>query len=174
MKNYYEILEVNSKASKEVIENAYKVLSKKYKPDKYEGQEKIDAEKKIENITEAYHILSDEFLKEQYDKEIAKQGKSVYNTRSLESGRIIPKKVKDEQENITKEETPKRKHKVGSFMAMIDLLKDIYTNRPKTQGVKNLKREDILTIVIVVGLGIMLWFIPFTNGFIRSLNPFSK
>lgn len=28
MKNYYEILEVNQKASKEIIEKAYKVLAK--------------------------------------------------------------------------------------------------------------------------------------------------
>ena len=38
MKNYYEILEVNKKASKEVIEKAYKVLVKKYHPDLYTGQ----------------------------------------------------------------------------------------------------------------------------------------
>ena len=31
MKNYYEILEVNENASKEVIDKAYKVLAKKYR-----------------------------------------------------------------------------------------------------------------------------------------------
>ena len=42
---------------------------------------------------------------------------------------------------------------------------------------KELKKEDwvagIITNVIVIVLGIILWFIPATNGFIRSLNPFS-
>ena len=33
VKNYYEILEVDSKASPEVIEKAYKTLVKKYHPD---------------------------------------------------------------------------------------------------------------------------------------------
>ena len=33
MKNYYEILEVDRKASKEVIEKAYKALAIKYHPD---------------------------------------------------------------------------------------------------------------------------------------------
>ena len=33
MANYYEILEVSEKASKEVIEKAYRVLAKKYHPD---------------------------------------------------------------------------------------------------------------------------------------------
>ena len=50
MKNYYEILEVNKKASKEVIEKAYKVLVKKYHPDLYSGQKKEYAEKKIKEI----------------------------------------------------------------------------------------------------------------------------
>ena len=31
MKDYYEILEINKKASSEMVENAYKTLSKKYK-----------------------------------------------------------------------------------------------------------------------------------------------
>ena len=33
MKNYYDLLEVTPKASKEIIEKAYKVLIKKYHPD---------------------------------------------------------------------------------------------------------------------------------------------
>ena len=40
MKNYYEILEVNQKASSEVIEKAYKVLVKKYHPDLYNGEKR--------------------------------------------------------------------------------------------------------------------------------------
>ena len=40
MRNYYEILEVNSKASKEVIEKAYKVLVRKYHPDLYTNMQK--------------------------------------------------------------------------------------------------------------------------------------
>ncbi len=73
MKNYYEILEVNKKASKEVIEKAYKVLVKKYHPDLYTGQKKNYAEEKIKEINEAYSVLTDEFMKEQYDAELEKQ-----------------------------------------------------------------------------------------------------
>lgn len=48
MKNYYEILEVNEKASKEVIEKVYKVLAKKYHPDlQRTPEEKEKAEEKI-------------------------------------------------------------------------------------------------------------------------------
>ena len=51
------------------------------------------------------------------------------------------------------------------------------TQKCVPQTYKELKKEDwvagIITIVIVIVLGIILWFIPATNGFIRSLNPFS-
>ena len=73
MKKYYEILEVNPKASIEVIEKAYKVLVKKYHPDAYEGEGKIYAEQRLRDINEAYKILSDEFLREQYDAELQKE-----------------------------------------------------------------------------------------------------
>ena len=47
MKNYYDILEVSPKASKEVIEKAYRVLAKKYHPDRYTGDKKKIAEEKL-------------------------------------------------------------------------------------------------------------------------------
>ena len=70
MKNYYEILEVNQKASKEIIEKAYHVLVKKYHPDLYDGLKKQYAEKKIKEINEAYDIVSVDFFREQYDTEV--------------------------------------------------------------------------------------------------------
>lgn len=33
MKNYYKILEVDVKASKEIIDKAFKILAKRYHPD---------------------------------------------------------------------------------------------------------------------------------------------
>ena len=48
--------------------------------------------------------------------------------------------------------------------------------RKKGEKPIEIKKEDkmaaIITIIIVVVLGVALWFIPATNGFIRSLIPF--
>ena len=49
MKNYYEILEVDSKASPEVIEKAYKTLVKKYHPDLQNAINKNEYEEKMKD-----------------------------------------------------------------------------------------------------------------------------
>ena len=177
MKNYYEILEVNPKASKEVIEKAYRVLVKKYHPDLYEGQERIYAEQKIRDINEAYKILTDDFLREQYNLESEKE--MQYNMyygqqeNEVEQGSMY-KKQKGMRKNAEQEGTS-RPHKVGTFMSLVDLSKTVFKNVPK-DGIKNIKREDLiaagLTVLIVIVLGVILWFIPATNGFIRSIIPF--
>ena len=45
-KTLYDILEVSEKASKEVIEKAYRVLAKKYHPDLQTDENKIEGNKR--------------------------------------------------------------------------------------------------------------------------------
>lgn len=73
MKNYYEELEVSNKASKEVIEKAYKVLAKKYHPDTNTDENKAQAEEKFKKLNEAYEVLSDAQKRSQYDLELKNQ-----------------------------------------------------------------------------------------------------
>lgn len=68
MKNYYEILEVNENASKEIISKVFKMQIKKNHPDLFQGEEKQVAEEKTMLLNEAYEILSDEIKREKYDK----------------------------------------------------------------------------------------------------------
>ena len=84
MKNYYELLEVNPKASKEIIEKAYKVLIKQCHPDAYIGEEKRFAEEKTVELNEAYHILTNDFLRSQYDLELQRES---YNQQSMNQNR---------------------------------------------------------------------------------------
>lgn len=176
MKNYYEILEINQRASREIIEKAYKVLVKKYHPDLYIGEDKVYAEKKIRDINEAYKILSDVFLREQYDLELQKQ---LEQEQIKRYDKFYSKSTQMQQEkNIYKnpqEQQIIKKHKIGSFMSIIDLMENILKNKPKGKRIKELKREDWMaagiTLGIVIIVGIVLWFIPATNGFVRSLIP---
>ena len=73
MKNYYEELEVSNKASKEVIEKAYKVLAKKYHPDTNTDENKAQAEEKFKKLNEAYEVLSNAQKRSQYDLELKNQ-----------------------------------------------------------------------------------------------------
>ena len=182
MKNYYEILEVNKKASKEVIEKAYKVLVKKYHPDLFTGEKKIYAEKKIKEINEAYNVLTNEFMREQYDAELEKQEQQIlyekYNKQQNNQNQDKRMKKKKEKEEIEETNKKMKKNKVGSFSGLLDLCKELYKNKPKREEFKEITKKDILafvlTIIVVILIGIALWFIPFTNGWMRELlfeNP---
>lgn len=180
MKNYYEILEVNKKASMEVIEKAYKVLVKKYHPDLNNGPRQKEAEYKIKEINEAYHILSSQFLREQYDIELEKEEMQKYVNRNQYNGQI---KTQQAEQRKTKREATQQEnveipqYKVGSFSSLVELTKLLFKRR-KNREKKKMTREDGLaiglTIIIVIIIGIILWFIPFTNGWMRELlleNP---
>lgn len=60
--NYYELMELNSDASKEEIKKKYYFLSKKYHPDKNNGE---DAQ--FKKIKEAYDVLYDDDERKKYD-----------------------------------------------------------------------------------------------------------
>lgn len=193
MKNYYEILEVNEHASIEVIEKAYRVLIKKYHPDLYVGEKKQYAEKRTRDINEAYRILSDEFLKEQYDAELKREqveeyvkeqetmqerinrnNQNVRRQRAQTSPRQQREQIKQNNQNNQKQQT----HQIGTFGGAVALVKEIFKNKPKKISFKDLTKIDmyaiLLTIAILIILGIILWFIPFTNGWMRELifeNP---
>ena len=72
MVNYYEILEVSEKASKEVIEKAYKALAKKYHPDLNRDNPK-EAESKMKLINEAFEVLMDDSKRANFDHVLAKK-----------------------------------------------------------------------------------------------------
>ena len=65
--NYYEILEVSTKASPEIIKKAYITLVKKYHPDLQDDSKKEEYENKLKKINEAYEVLSDETKRKKYD-----------------------------------------------------------------------------------------------------------
>lgn len=65
-KDYYDILGVSKNASQDEIKKAYRKLAVKYHPDKNQGDK--EAEKKFQEISSAYEVLSDEKKRETYDR----------------------------------------------------------------------------------------------------------
>ena len=188
MKDYYGILEVNEKASQEIIEKAYKTLVKKYHPDLYSSVQKREAEMKLKYINEAYNILSDSFLRAQYDLELQKEKIRAQTSRNVSEENTQNYKQNATQkrnENISgnrrkkaKTQYVRNKSNVGTIFGIADLVKDLWTNRPQKRERKKMNKTDWiaigLTIVVVFIIGVILWFIPFTNGWMRQLlfeNP---
>lgn len=160
MKDYYEILEISKNATTEEIEKAYKKLVTKYNPDNFRGDAKEIVQKKINDVKESFSILSDEILRKEYDKDI-EQGKKIENIRE-EYKNKIPKEEKNQKS---------KKMPVGSWRSISGLAKDlmgmfpkIKLRRPSKKGALSL----LAAVVIVLLIGVLLWFIPFTNGFMRS------
>ena len=195
MKDYYGILEVNEKASQEIIEKAYRTLVKKYHPDLYSSVEKREAERKLKDINEAYNILSDNFLRSQYDLELQKErtrakmseNESAENTQNYQQNyqnyqqNTTQKRNKDTSGNKRKKpktEYVRNKSNVGTIFGLVDLVKDLWANKPEKRERKKMNQTDWLavglTIVALLIIGVILWFIPFTNGWMRQLlfeNP---
>ena len=65
-RDYYEILGVSKSASKDEIKKAYRKLALKYHPDKNKGDK--SSEEKFKEASEAYHVLSDDKRKTNYDQ----------------------------------------------------------------------------------------------------------
>jgi len=84
----YDLLEVSPRASKEVIEKAYRVLVKRHHPDFHKLDDKAREEEIIKKINNAYEILRDDQERQKYDIQIgisvplAEQVKSGANTET--------------------------------------------------------------------------------------------
>ena len=65
-RDYYDVLGVSKSASKDEIKKAYRKLALKYHPDKNKGDK--TAEEKFKEGSEAYHVLSDDKRKNNYDQ----------------------------------------------------------------------------------------------------------
>lgn len=169
MKNYYEILEVSPKASKEVIEKAYKVLAKRYHPDLYSDDKKEYAEEKLKEINVAYKILSDNLLRDQYDSELEKSKEIASNAEKNNKKNINEDyKVKGDKKkaNTKKDEDIK-------YNGVFDLLPTTFNTIVNSfKKLKNITRTDLLalglTILIMVTLGVILWVLPFTHNWMYN------
>lgn len=175
MSNLYEILEVSEKASKEVIDKAYKVLVKKYHPDLQEEKDKQTADLKIKKINEAYEILSDEEKRKQYDLELKanrEQEKIEEDLKNKQYKQYIANvnKQDDKQKNTNRNNKEDYNNIEKIQNEISDSYMKAYYNYLRKLGYKIKQPWTVKRFLnLLEGIGIFLaiiliiWFFPPTN-----------
>lgn len=179
MKNYYQILEVDRKASEEIIEKAYRTLAKKYHPDLQNTEMQKEYEEKMKAINEAYEILSNDFKRKQYDEDLQREEISIE-----EYERVL------QENNILRQELNKVVHykDEGSInnmsrvfneqinMARQQAYQDAYVEDMKNRGYKIKYKHDFKYYLKLVGVLLatvlimfLIYQIPFVKRFFHNL-----
>ena len=128
-KNYYEILEVDKKASTEIIEKAYKTLVKKYHPDLQKESSKEQFEEKLKIINEAYDTLSDPIKRESYNAKIEKNNISEEDYNAIYSENQF---LKDKLQHMQYKENLKNNY-IYNYSYFKQPQQTYYENNQKTQ-----------------------------------------
>jgi curved DNA-binding protein CbpA len=72
--DYYTILQIPKTARPDEIKKAYLKLARDNHPDRFtDPEERLEADRRFQAITEAYNQLRDEKLRHEYDKSLQKQ-----------------------------------------------------------------------------------------------------
>lgn len=185
MVTLYEILEVSEKASKEVMEKAYKTLAKKYHPDLQPNKEQKDiASEKMKKINEAYSVLSDDEKRRKYDEKLESdrkrmEARNINTDNSTNTNNRVNSNVyynqansewRDELNHLTEEE---RKNIIKKIEK--DAKKEyenMYRNYFRSRGYKVKYKISfkgicslIITLCILAFVMWILWLIPVTRNY---------
>lgn len=68
--NYYEVLGVERGASEQEIRDRFRRLARENHPDRYNGSDKADAERKFQTLTEAVNVLTNPTRRRAHDTEL--------------------------------------------------------------------------------------------------------
>lgn len=192
MSNLYELLEVSEKASKEVIEKAYKVLAKRYHPDLQEEKDKKQAEEKMKQINEAYTILIDDEKRKAYDIELNAKRQEEIQKKMQENTKVNNeitrveqeafndlqnanmKKQKEEQDKINRKLAEEQKSNMEKLQADLQrTYSNAYNNYLRSLGYRikepwTLKRFiELMKVIIILAIVIIfIWFFPPTHKLI--------
>lgn len=191
-KNYYEILEINEKASPEIVEKAYKTLAKKYHPDLQENDFKKEAEEKLKLINEAYEVLSNPEKRKQYDVQLANTRPdtdtllnenaylknelnslkhfSTYEEQNISQENIINnenRNIEYENELRYRQEVEYAKQKAYHDAYIQDLKNRGYKIRYKKTFKDYVK--SFIALLITAFVLALLWQIPFVQNFLLNI-----
>jgi len=170
MKNYYEVLEVSQNASQEVIEKAYKALAKKYHPDRWPKDKQLYANNKLEELVEAYSVLSNVKLRQEYNQLLKI---NIHNTAQKNNFRNQENNKNISQKNSLfsfKNFKPNGALGMPTKADIKTSFKTFIKNESKKSKEEHLTdiKVLLLTIIIVVIIIILFLKIPFLRKLVTS------
>ena len=200
-KNYYEILEVDVKASKEMIDRAFKLLAKRYHPDTKPQDKKEWAEANFKKINEAYEVLSNEESRKEYDTELEYEKNSAVEALCAKNEHLqnLVDTLQNELSELKEYYNKHNQHSnVNSFSVRANVNNTgasyssnmhnpsyspnnsyVYYNNPINQDTTYYYKPTtnrlkdliafIITALIIIGIGTLLWKIPFAHNFLLDL-----
>ena len=152
-KNYYQILQVDSNASSEIIDKAYKTLIKKYHPDLQTEENKAYATEMIKKLNEAYEILSNDEKRRLYDINLNKNNISIEEYNNLYNQNIELKNQLNNNNNTNN-----------------NYYKKNYNNHKESiQRTPHEKFLDYIAIFITIIIVILLFKIPLISHLFFNL-----
>ena len=171
MKNYYEILEVDKNASYEIIEKAYKTLAKKYHPDL---QNSDKSQNKMQQINEAYEILSNDFKRREYDEKLQKQNVSIeeYNKIIQENN-----KLRRDLQRITASNNEMNSNQIDGLqfvrryyrqMKKVSRQQIQYNQNKKKISIEKIKGL-IIYVLVIIAIILVLAVVPISRNFFVNL-----
>ena len=171
MKNYYEILEVDKNASYEIIEKAYKTLAKKYHPDL---QNSDKSQNKMQQINEAYEILSNDFKRREYDEKLQKQNVSIeeYNKIIQENN-----KLRRDLQRITASNNEMNSNQIDGLQFVRRYYRQMkkvsgqqiqYNQNTKKISIEKIKAL-IIYVLVIIAIILVLAVVPISRNFFVNL-----
>ena len=167
MKDYYEILEVNEKASKEVIDKAYKVLAKKYHPDLQEDKNKKAAEEKIKSLNEAYEVLSNPEKRKAYDEKVAKMKEAEERKKQVQQQSYVNNISSVYTNQYANVQRQSEKDKAANKQFQKEYKKEL--RRLKFEGFIRKLVTTVIVILVLLIICFIIYKIPATNRWLHSL-----
>ncbi len=180
METLYDVLEVSRKASKEVIEKAYKTLAKKYHPDLQASEDKTNAEEMMKKINDAYSVLSDDKKRQQYDAKLEEEEHKIINNNVYSQpiynsskgsendnwreaySKLSPKEQKRLKKRIEKEANEEYKKMYADYLRSLGY-------RMKHRWTFKEFLTVALAIAIIIIILLILWWIPITHEWMINM-----
>ncbi len=162
MESFYSILGVSLNATPDEIKRSYLKLAQKYHPDRFlDPEEKKKANEKFSKITESYRVLSDDKLKDEYDKLLEKGTRPKDEAKETQAKNafrraIVFLKQNDPWRAVNLLRIANRYHQQPTYLSYLGLSL-VYTKQYQKEGFEKLReavKEVMFNPILHVNLGL--------------------